>query len=72
MRFDAIKYDETAISQQAKFKRLFNELGEAVDADLYGGQAKSRVLRRLEEAFMWVGKAIKEEQMQKRGGSQLG
>lgn len=66
MRFDYIKYDERATNTQRSFKAIFQDL-EAALTMLPEGRAKSLVLTKLEEAYMWVGKAIRDEQVSRLG-----
>ncbi len=64
-RFDYVKYDEQAEGQQAFYKEQFYALDLAVSS-LEEGRAKSLAITKLEEAYMWVGKALRDEQL-KRG-----
>lgn len=64
-RFASIEYDPIANSQHTLFKAEFESLGNLVEAQLQNGREKSIVLKNLEEAYMWLGKAIKEEQLQR-------
>lgn len=66
-RFDYIKYDDEAIRNQNRFKSLFVQL-DIYLAGMPDGRAKSLVLTKLEEAYMWVGKAIRDEQIARTGG----
>lgn len=68
MRFDYVKYDEKAAEQQATFKTRFEQM-EAQVSELKDGRAKSLVLTKLEEAYMWVGKAIRDEQIARNGSA---
>lgn len=61
-RFDYIKYDEVRIDAQLEFKASFQNIERAVET-LPNGRAKSLVLTKLEEAYMWVGKALRDEQL---------
>lgn len=61
-RFDYVKYDEQATKQQAEFKQKFQEL-EAMAETLQEGRAKSLVMTHLEITYMWVGKALRDEQI---------
>jgi hypothetical protein len=61
-RFDYIKYDEHAQLEQAKLKTLFLALEEKVE-ELQAGRPKALALTAIEEAYMWVGKAIRDEQI---------
>lgn len=66
-RFDYVKYDEQATWKQNAFKTRFEELCQLAQDALPDGRAKSLVMTKLEEAYMWVGKAIRDEQVAKRG-----
>jgi hypothetical protein len=67
MRFSYVKYDECAILDQAEFKRSFESLERLTEDRLSNGRAKALVLTKLEEAYMWVGKAIRDEQIERTG-----
>lgn len=62
-RFDYVQYDETATSQQVVFKQAFMNIEMLAQDALINGRAKSLVLTKLEEAYMWVGKAIRDDQV---------
>jgi hypothetical protein len=64
-RFDYIKYDEKAAEQQAAFKGNFQSLEGFVESALISPRAKALALTKLEEAYMWVGKAIRDDQIQR-------
>lgn len=66
-RFDYVKYDTEAAMKQENAKRWF-ECAESVIDGLQEGRAKSLAYTKLEECYMWVGKAIRDEQIA-RGGS---
>ena len=66
-RFDYVQYDDVSADRQRVFKGLFEQLEGTVDCTLMGGRAKSLVLTKLEEAYMWVGKAIRDEQVARDG-----
>lgn len=68
-RFDNIVYDDDSKFIQEQFKELYMQLEFFID-DLDEGRAKSLALTKLEESYMWVGKAIRDEQI-KRGGTGL-
>lgn len=69
-RFDYVKYDERAMGQQNRFKKDFENLHLAVD-ELLNGRAKSLVSTKLEEAYMWIGNAIRDEQIARNGSAEL-
>lgn len=70
-RFDYVQYDETATSQQVVFKQAFMNLEMLAQDALANGRAKSLVLTKLEEAYMWVGKAIRDDQMGRGSATSL-
>ena len=70
-RFDYVKYDDEAIVTQAAFKQLFTQLESDVDTELMPGRAKALVMTKLEEAYMWVGKAIRDQQISARAIDEL-
>lgn len=65
-RFSYVKYDDEAAMKQMLFKRMFETLEASVD-QLSDGRAKSLVYTKLEEAYMWIGKAIRDEQIKRTG-----
>lgn len=72
-RFDYVKYDVTAQEKSAVFKKKCQELEELAKNLLkppregYScGRAIENALNALEETFMWLGKAIRDEQVQQR------
>lgn len=60
-RFAYVKYDEETAQRQAEFKKEFESLEKQVEGVLSNGRAKSLVLTKLEEAYMWVGKALRDD-----------
>ena len=66
-RFSYVKYDQPSVDLQEHFKQLFMEI-EGIMSLLPDGRAKSLVFTKLEEAYMWIGKAIRDKQLQARGG----
>jgi hypothetical protein len=69
-KFDYVKYDEQAQGQQAFFKSKFQELDQCVES-LEPGRAKSLALTKLEEAYMWVGKALRDEQIKRSSSVEI-
>jgi hypothetical protein len=65
-RFSYIKYDEQAIRQQQDLREAFERLEDVVDC-LQDGRAKSLVYTKLEEAYMWTGKSIRDSQIARTG-----
>ena len=70
-RFDYVKYDAKATADQAAFKTEFQKLEGMADTLLKSPRAKALVQTKLEEAYMWVGKAIRDDQVTRNGGADL-
>lgn len=62
-RFNYVEYDLEAKDLQAEFKELVQKLDDAIEIKLKKGRAHALALTKLEEAYMWIGKAIRDEQM---------
>lgn len=65
MRFDYVKYDEKSVADQEKAKRLCEELEthiESLKVTATGSRPISLALTKLEEVYMWIGKAIRDNQ----------
>jgi hypothetical protein len=70
-RFDYVKYDQEATKAQEGFKNSFLLLEQAVDHKIYSPRAKALALTKLEEAYMWIGKAIRDDQIVRNGSAEL-
>lgn len=66
--FSYVKYDEEHQAMQAQFKAAFESL-ERMVMTLAAGRPRSLVLTKLEEAYMWIGKAIRDDQIAKGGSA---
>ena len=62
-RFNYVRYDEEATKKQAEFKAAFEDLERLAEVNLPEGRAKALFLTHLEIAYMWTGKAIRDEQI---------
>lgn len=67
-RFSYVKYDEESALKQEKLKVMFEQIEGFVASEIKEGRAKSLVMTYLEIAYMWTGKAIRDEQIER--GSQ--
>lgn len=65
-RYSYVKYDEMSMGLQEAFKQKFEELSSMVEL-LPPGRATSLVQTKLEEAYMWVGKSIRDGQITRVG-----
>jgi hypothetical protein len=68
-RFDYVKYDADIAETQAAFKGKFEELEASVDRELRDGRAKALVMTKLEEAYMWIGKSLRDHQVTRSAGN---
>lgn len=69
-RFDYVAYDETATNLQADFKFAFQAIENRL-ATLGATRHTSLAATKLEEAYMWIGKAIRDDQINRNGSSPL-
>ena len=60
--FAYVRYNEANVKVQGQFKALFQVVEKSV-LELPAGRARSLVMTKLEEAYMWVGKAIRDQQV---------
>lgn len=73
-RFDYVKYDEIAIAQQNATKELVSSLEQYINVcqqSPAGQRALHLALTKLEECYMWVGKLIRDEQIERNGSAPL-
>lgn len=65
-RFDYVAYDDEAATKQRIAKGFMIAVEGFIDAHLPKGRASSLALTKLEEVYMWIGKAIRDEQVENR------
>lgn len=80
-RFDYVAYDEASQADQAEAKELVSRLEAFIDSlgtdDITPtprkacSRAKALALTKLEEVYMWVGKAIRDDQIERNGSAEL-
>lgn len=70
-RFDYVKYDDEAMLTQDRFKSMMVSLESHVKNKLKSPRAKDKALAKLEEFYMWVGKAIRDDQIERSGSAPL-
>ena len=63
--FSYVAYDEHSTKAQEEFKAKFQELELLGNNLLMPGRAASLFKTKLEEAYMWTGKAIRDQQIAK-------
>lgn len=69
-RFDYIKYDDKRQAVSNLFKELYTHVSSAIEA-IPPGRAQSLALTKLEESYMWVGKALRDEQVKENAKTEL-
>ena len=62
-RFEYVAYGEAAKKHQEYFKSVFELLEREVKERLDPGRASALVFTKLEEAYMWIGKQIRDDQI---------
>ena len=67
-RFDYVKYDGVATAYQSEFKNKCESMESDIEKMLQSPRAKALALTKLEEVYMWIGKAIRDDQIA-RGAS---
>lgn len=70
-RFDYVKYDGKAVTDQVILKEQFVKIEEEINIRISDGRAKSIALTKLEEVYMWVGKGIRDDQVDRNGAAAL-
>jgi hypothetical protein len=69
-RFDYVKYDEYAIAEQGVAKTVAIEL-ETVINSFKSPRYKALALTKLEETYMYIGKAIRDDQIARNNTTEL-
>lgn len=69
-RFDYVQFDEKQTVDAAELKLTFSILAARVE-QLGQGRAQSLALTKLEEAYMWCGKALRDIQIAENGSAKL-
>ena len=62
MRFSYVKFDEIAAAQQNQLRLAF-EAVEFLVEKLASSDCKEMIFEKLQEAYMWAGKHIREDQI---------
>lgn len=70
-KYDYVAYDSEHTEMQGNFKKAFIALDEAVESALPSGRYKELVFIKLEEAYMYIGKAIRDRQIAIDQGTKL-
>ena len=77
-RFDYVQYDDKAQALQSVFKAKMSDLEALVDMisrtsehPKASGRASALAITKLEEAYMWIGKAIRDDLIARTGSAPL-
>lgn len=62
-RFVYVKYDDKAELKSTEIRAAVSHLEDMINHHLPDSREKSLVLTKIEEAFMWSGKAIRNDQI---------
>ena len=68
-RFSYVKYDSASVELQERLKKQFETIEIMLD-QLSDSREKSLCLTALEEAYMWTGKAIRDQQIARNSQSE--
>lgn len=64
-RFDYVEYDGPAASKSGAIRLAVEEVEKQLLLNLPESRPRSLALTKLEEAFMWAGKAIRDEKLER-------
>jgi hypothetical protein len=85
-RFDYVKYDQAAVLLQEHFKQIMSEIESDINSMgvnsinrappgstsvMSLARSKAMALTKLEELYMWLGKAVRDEQLIRNGSAPL-
>lgn len=69
-RFDYIRYDDCSQKVQEEFKAKCIKLELMIETLIESPRAKALALTKLEEFYMWIGKAVRDDQIARGGSSE--
>lgn len=70
-RFDYVKYDEQSQAEQAAFKEDVTFLENRIEASVKCGRSKALAITKLEEVYMWIGKGLRNDQLERDKKTEL-
>lgn len=70
-RFDYVKYDDAKLNTSTWFKDICINLEKEIEALIECSRSKALALTKLEEVYMWIGKGIRNDQINKNGSAPL-
>lgn len=66
-RFEHVRYDEASMAKSKRAYDLVTDVEAFINDELGGGRYQALALTGLEEVFMWIGKAIRDNQVAAAG-----
>ena len=70
-RFDYVAYDQEAQSTQNLFKAQVQDFEHLVNIHIDDPRSKALAMTHLEEVYMWIGKGIRNDQINRNGSAEL-
>ena len=67
---DYVKFDKYATEAISNYKKQFEALIENIELKLGPSRSRSLALTKLEEAYMWIGKSVRDDQIARDGSSE--
>jgi hypothetical protein len=64
-RFDYVQYDEESRDDQETAKVLVTNIEQFIEFDFKDSRSKALALTKLEECYMWIGKMIRDKQLER-------
>jgi hypothetical protein len=64
-RFDYVKYDEKSNARQTTLKNTVSVLEAEINCLVHCPRSKALALTKLEEVYMWIGKGIRNDQIER-------
>jgi len=62
-RFEYVKYDEEATRHSQDAVKRVDDVRAFIETNLKPGRASALAMTKLEECYMWIGKAIRDDQV---------
>lgn len=70
-RFDYVKYDVLGTGLQSGAKNCVSALEAFIETNCKSPRSKALAITKLEECYMWIGKAIRDDQIARNGSAEL-
>ncbi len=70
-RFDYVAYDQVATNRQQAFKISMQRLEENINTHVDCPRSKALALTKLEEVYMWIGKGVRNDQIERNNQTEL-